>query len=297
MNHGRQIKGLPLPYFLSLPDGGAGGGADGVAGGAAGDGGAAGAAGGGDRGAAGGAPGAPAAGDGGQVDPKASDRPAWLPEKFKTPEDFANSYKELERKQFSRKDDVKAEVLRDLEQQKLAAVPKSPGDYTFDPIKLPDGKEIGLNPNDPLVPWFQDKAHKMGLSQEQYGELVKDFIQQDLQRGPKWETEVQALGVDADQAEMRLKRIEGWMRGNAPQEIYDAFAGIPATANMIKLFEHVMTLSGEPAFKLDETGHYPKTVTKDSLREAMADPKYRAGDPSHVAMVRAMTRKLAASGG
>ena len=219
-----------------------------------------------------------------------------MPEKFKTPDELAASYKELERKQFSRKDDVKAEVLRDLEAQKLAAVPKSPGDYAFEPIKMADGSELGLNPNDPLVPWFQDRAHKMGLSQEQYGELVKDFIQQDMQRGPKWEAEVAALGCDADQADMRLKRIEGWMRGNAPQEIYDAFSGIPATAKMVKLFEHVMTLSGEPTFKLEENGSYTKAVSRDTLREAMSDPKYRAGDPTHVAMVRAMTRKLAGNG-
>lgn len=191
---------------------------------------------------------------------------------------------------------MKAEVLRDIEAQKLASVPASPGDYTFEPIKLADGREIGLNPEDPLVPWFQDRAHKMGLSQEQYADLVKDFVQRDIQRGPVWEKEVAALGCDADVAEQRLKRIEGWMRGNAPQEIYNAFAGIPATANMVKLFEHVMTLSGEPAIRVDDTASFNAKVTPDSLREMMSDPRYwREKDPVFVKQVRAAARKL--SGG
>ncbi len=41
--------------------------------------------------------------------PKTSDRPAWLPEKFKTPEDFAASYKELETKLGSQKPDATKE--------------------------------------------------------------------------------------------------------------------------------------------------------------------------------------------
>jgi len=290
MNYGRQIKFAPFPYFLALPDGGAGGGDDGGAGGAAAsDAGASGAAAGGDRGAAGGQEGTAAGDGGGQVD-----RPAWLPEKFKTPEDFANSYKELERKQFSRKDDLKKEVRSEIEAECLQAVPKSPGDYTFEPIKLQDGREIKLNENDPLVPWFQDRAHKMGLSQEQYSELVKDFIQQDMRRGPSWEQEVQKLGVDPDIADKRLQRIEGWMRGNAPQEIYNAFASIPATADMVKLFEHVMTLSGEPAIKIDGTETFKETASPEKLREMMADPKYwRDRDPIHVKQVQALARKLA----
>jgi hypothetical protein len=189
---------------------------------------------------------------------------------------------------------LKADVRKEIEAERLASVPASPGDYTFEPIKLPDGKEIRLNADDPLVPWFQDRAHKMGLSQEQYSELVKDFVERDLQRGPVWEKEVQTLGCDSEQAEMRLKRIEGWMRGNAPQEIYNAFAGIPATANMVKLFEHVMTLAGEPAIRVDDTSSFTAKASPDTLREMMADPRYwRDKDPVFVKQVRAVSRKLA----
>jgi hypothetical protein len=249
----------------------------------------------------GGAPagGAPPAGSAPATEPpppavRADGKPAWLPEKFKSEEDFTKSYKELEQKQFSRREDLKKETRAEIEAERRAAVPTSPGDYTFEPIKLPDGRQVQLNAEDPLVPWFQDRAHKMGLSQEQYGELVKDFVQQDLRRGPVWEKEVEKLGVDAAQADLRLQRIEGWMRGNAPQEIYDAFSGVPATAGMIRMFEHIMTLAGEPSFRLDDSGGFAGTVTPDSVQTMMKDERYwKARDPIYVTQVRAAMRKLA----
>lgn len=284
MNYGRQIKLFPFPQPVRSPEG-----AEGGAGAAAGDGGAAGGAAGGSADGAGGAAGSDEGAGG-----KPVERPSWLPEKFKTPEDFATSYKELERKQFSRRDELKAEALKEIEAERRGKVPQSPGDYSLEKFKLADGREVGLNEADPLVPWFQDRAHKMGLSQEQYSELVKDFIQQDMQRGPVWTKEVEALGVDEATADLRLQRIEGWVRGNAPQELYDVFSGMPATAGTVKLFEHLMTLAGEPGIKIDDTASFTAKATPDSLREMMNDPKYwRDKDPVFVKQVRAVARKVA----
>ena len=43
------------------------------------------------------------------------ERPAWLPEKFKTAEDMANSYSQLESKISQKEDDIKSQVMKDLE--------------------------------------------------------------------------------------------------------------------------------------------------------------------------------------
>lgn len=161
-------------------------------------------------------------------------------------------------------------------------------------FKLADGREVGLNDADPLVPWFQDRAHKMGLSQEQYSDLVKDFIQQDMRRGPVWEKEVAALGVDEATADMRLQRIEGWVRANAPQDLYNVFSGMPATAGTVQLFEHLMTLAGEPSIKIDDTASFNAKASPDTLRDMMNDPRYwRDKDPTFVKQVRAVARKVA----
>ena len=43
------------------------------------------------------------------------ERPAWLPEKFKSAEDMANSYSQLEGKLSQKEEDIKSQVMKDLE--------------------------------------------------------------------------------------------------------------------------------------------------------------------------------------
>ena len=85
------------------------------------------------------------------------------------------------------------------------------------------------------------------------------------------------------------------MKGNAPQAVYDTFAGMPARADLVQMFEHIMTLAGEPAFTPSETpSGFIETVTKESLQAMQKDPKYwRDKDPAFVRQVSAGFRKLA----
>lgn len=223
-------------------------------------------------------------------------KPGWLPEKFKDEESFASSFKELERSQFTRRETIKGEIKSEMEAERLKDVPAAPGDYKFEPIKLPDGRPITLKEGDPLLDWFQSIAHEMKLPQGQYQRVISEFIQKDMQRGPNWETESKVLG---ESAELRLDRIDGWMKGNATQEVYGVFASMPATAGHVKMFEHIMTLAGEPAFVPSETpSGFIEGVTKESLMSMQKDPKYwREKDPAFVRQVRAGYRKLAMQSG
>jgi hypothetical protein len=171
-------------------------------------------------------------------------------------------------------------------------MPKAPVDYTFTPVKQKDGTELKLNPDDPLTKWFQNTAWEMKLPADKFQKLVGEYIAIDMKRGPDWTAESKALGAQADQ---RLGRIDGWARGHLPQELYNTFAKIPATADLIKMFEHVMTLSGEPSFVPDQSGAgFKESLTKEDLQAMMKDEKYwREKDPRFIAQVRAGFRKLA----
>lgn len=225
---------------------------------------------------------------------RADGKPGWLPEKFKSEADLATSYKELERRQFTRKEEVAAQVKADLQTEREKDMPKAPVDYEFTPIKAGDGKEIRLNPEDPLTKWFQNVAWEMKLSNKQFEKLAGDYIKVDQMRAPDWTKESEALGGAAD---LRLDRVSGWAKGNLPQEMYDTFAAMPATASMVKMFEHVMTLAGEPAFVPDDSGDgFKEKLTRDDLREMMKDPKYwREKDPRFISQVRAGFRRVANS--
>lgn len=226
---------------------------------------------------------------------RADGKPAWLPEKFKTEEDQARAYSDLEKAQFTRRETLKTEARAEIEAERLKDVPATAAEYKFEPLVLADGRKVEADPDDPRMEWFQQTALDLKLKPAEYQQLMQEFIQLDASRGPSWEAESKILGSAAD---MRLDRVDKWMRANAPKELYAKFAGIPAEASTIQLFEHMMMLSGEPAFVPSEGGMgFQQTVTKESVTALQASEGYRKGDPAVVQQVRAGWKRLAQQNG
>jgi len=85
-----------------------------------------------------------------------------LPEGFADPTAFRTSYDQLAA--FKASDDVRR-----------ATLPPSPTDYKAElpaDFKVPDGVNFQFNANDPLLAQAQAVAHKAGLSQEQFSQLL-----------------------------------------------------------------------------------------------------------------------------
>lgn len=214
----------------------------------------------------------------------------WLPEKFERPEELANSYKELERKFYQRKDELREQIVSELNQEAVSAAPISPGDYEIN-IEAPEGLEYNIANDDPMVDWFRTKAHNYGLSQDEFNEVISEYAALDSQRGPDWNVESEALG---EHAERRLDRVDLWASKSLTQEAYAAFANMPASANTVKLFEELMELNGQPSFNMTSPTEFQERITKDDLREMQEDPKYwRDKDPAYIAKVRAGFDQLA----
>jgi hypothetical protein len=64
---------------------------------------------------------------------------------------------------------------------------------------------------------------------------------------------------------------------------------------MVKFFESIMELNGQPKFNMTSATEFQETVTREDLMAAQRDPKYwqNGGDPTHIARVRAMAEQLA----
>ena len=71
------------------------------------------------------------------------DRPEWLPEKFKSPEDLAKSYSELSQKLGAKEDDIREKLKAEMEAPK-EGVPDTSGDYQL-PDFIDDETASGLN--------------------------------------------------------------------------------------------------------------------------------------------------------
>lgn len=218
-------------------------------------------------------------------------RPEWLDPKFETPEQLQTSYKQLETKFHTRRDEIKAELVEEINEEASKEVPVSPGDYKLE-IQDEEGNQVAIPDDDQMLGWFRGKAHDMALSQDEFSDFISEYLTQQAQSGPDWNVEAEALGEHADR---RLERIDAWANNVFNEEEYNTFAEIPASANMVKFFEGIMELNGQPKFHMTSTTEFQEAVTREDLQAAQRDPKYwqNGGDPVHIAKVRAMSAQLA----
>ena len=222
---------------------------------------------------------------------ESADRPDWLDPKFENPEQLQVSYNNLQQKFHTRRDEIKQELIEELNQEAESKAPLSPADYKIE-LKSQEGEEIQLNEDDPMLNWFRGKAHEYGLDQNEFNELLGEYTTVSAQSGPDWNVESQTLGEHADR---RLERVDTWAHSHLSKDAYNAFANIPASASMVKCFEELMELNGQPKFNMVSTTEFQESVSQEDLRLAMADEKYwkNGGDPAHIAKVRQMSDQLA----
>ena len=220
-----------------------------------------------------------------------TERPEWLDPKFETPQQLQTSYKQLETKFHTRRDEIKAELVDEINEEASKDVPVSPADYQI-AIKDEDGNDVPIPEDDHMLNWFRGKAHDMALTQDEFGDFITEYLSEQATSGPDWNVESEALGEHADR---RLERVDAWANNVFTEEEYKVFADIPASAGMVKLFEGIMELNGQPKFNMTSTTEFQETVTREDLMAAQRDPKYwqNGGDPAHVAKVRAMSAQLA----
>ena len=69
------------------------------------------------------------AGESEQPQEVTQERPDWLPEKFERPEELANSYQELERAFYTRKEELRNQIVGELNEEATSSAPISPADY------------------------------------------------------------------------------------------------------------------------------------------------------------------------
>jgi len=219
-----------------------------------------------------------------------TERPEWLDAKFETPEQLANSYNQLQQKFHSRRDEIKAELVDEINEEASKEVPVTPADYKLE-VQDEEGNNLDVPEDDTMLNWFRDKAHNMALSQDEFSDFVSEYMTMQAQSGPDWNVESETLGEHADR---RLERIDAWANSVLGEPDYNTFASIPASAGMVKFFESIMELNGQPKFNMTSTTEFQEAVTKEDLQAAQRDEKYwkNGGDPVHIAKVRAMASQL-----
>ena len=209
-----------------------------------------------------------------------SDRPEWLPEKFKDPADMAKAYSELEKKLGQPKE----EATEEPEQSETEAEDKE--EQTEENVS-----EAYQTIAEASKEFFENDGQ---LSEETYNSLEKAGLPRDLvdsyaagQQALLQSEEAQIKGVAGDQYDAMAE----WANENLPQEEIDAFdeAVTGGTINQAKL-----AVQGLYARYQNATGSKPKltqgnlsgtsTMPFKSMQElarAQSDPRYRSGDKAY----------------
>lgn len=224
----------------------------------------------------------------------ANDRPDWLPEKFKTPEDMAKAYQNLESK------------LGSGNKEEPNAEPKSaeaikPEDVTTENAESQLSK-VGLDLDEfsaefaskgELSPESYDKLQKAGFDKN----LVNDYIEGQRARAAQFESGIKAE-VGGDE---KFNEMVNWAKANMSESEISAYNKAVGSANPDTAKLAVLGLSAkfnaangsEPQRTLggNRTSGSDVFESTAQVTEAMKDPRYK-NDPAFRASVQS---KLARS--
>jgi len=222
--------------------------------------------------------------------------PSYVPEKFWNSdlnevnvEELGASYKALEKKLGQRTEElagnIREEVLADISGQ-------APEKYEMVMPELPDGVQIDVDPEQPLLKWWEETARSKGLSNEDFNKGIEAFVQNEIAGLPDRDTQLNLLGENATQ---RIESADLWAKKNLSESSYAAIANMASTAEGVKAIEEIMALNKDAPIPTTETKVDVQLDPLD-LRSMMADERYwkdGAKDPAYIKKVSDLYEKYA----
>ena len=212
-------------------------------------------------------------------------RPEWLPEKFNTPEDLANSYASLESKLGASQEEIRDSIISEIEEQAIANRPASVGDY-----EVPESLDPTLLNDNELFGWWANHAYENGYSQEEFSDGINKYIEFMDSMQPDLEHEHQLLGENAD---ARIEAVDLWSSKFFPEEYQDAILEIGSTAKGIEALEFIMANMSQSS--VSGTNEPISQTNEGDLRSMMMDDRYwnpAKRDPAFVKKVQDGFSKL-----
>lgn len=208
--------------------------------------------------------------------------------KYKSPDDLANAYKELEKKLGSKEEDLREKLLEELQAEAFKDRPSSAGEY-----QLPETLNQEEAVNNELLQWWSNHAFENGYSQEEFEQGIEMYAKAYESMAPAqvdMETEAAKLGDNAGQ---RIQAASMFANKFFPESALPAIERMCETHEGIVALEHIMEAMKDGSFNADTT---PSTrVDEQTLREMMQDDRYHnpaRRDPHFVKQVEDGFRKL-----
>ena len=192
------------------------------------------------------------------------ERPEWLPEKFTTAEDLASAYSSLESKLGQKEEDFRKSFMEEIEKEAYANRPADKGDYI-----LPEGIDEALAPENPLLNWWADHAFENGMSQDEFAEGIKIYMDAVNSDVPDYDAEVGKLG---DNANARIESVSLFANQFFPQEHMTAVERMCETAEGVQALEFIMENLQQQS--PNSTSQPVAQINEAELQQMMLDDRY-----------------------
>lgn len=192
------------------------------------------------------------------------DRPEWLPEKFKTPEDLVSSYSHLESKLGKSDEDLRASIKDELHQEQWQDRPATVGDY-----QLPENLNEEEAVDNDLLNWWAQFSYDNGYGQEKFEAGIQKYAEAINAGMPNLEEEHKNLG---DNADARIEAVRLWADQFFDEAQYEAVERLGQSAAGIEALEKIMSKINAPSVQGDVVAS--SQLSEDDLRGMMNDERY-----------------------
>lgn len=214
-----------------------------------------------------------------------SERPEWLPEKFKTAEDLATAYSSLEGKLGQKDEEAREAWMKEIQEEAFANRPAEVGDY-----QLPEGFDETLAEGNELLNWWANQSFENGYSQEEFQEGIQMYMDALNADVPDFEAETARLG---DNASARTEAASLFANQFFPEEHIGAIERMCETADGIMALEHIMeqVKQSGPAYDAETA----MQTNEAELKAMMLDPRYHdpaRRDPHFVSQIESGFKKI-----
>lgn len=182
-------------------------------------------------------------------------------------EELSSSYNSLEKKLGSRTEDLSKQIREDIANEVRSKVPEN---YEINMPEIPENVQMDIDPEMPLLQWWQKTAKEAGLSQDQFNTGIEAFVNNEIGSLPDLDNEKQLLGESAN---ARIEAADLWSKKNLSTDSYDAISEFASTAKGVKALEEIMKLNKDAPIPQTETA-IDAAPSLDDLRSMMKDPRY-----------------------
>lgn len=197
-----------------------------------------------------------------QVAPQ-TDRPEWLPEKYKSPEDLAKAYKELETKLGTKEEDIRNKLKEELAAEAYKDRPASAGEY-----QLPDFVVEEEAVNNELLSWWAEHAFENGYSQDEFAKGIEIYMKS-MPAPHDLEAEAKKLG---DNSTQRIEAASAFAMKFFPKDTMPAIERLCESAEGIIALEVMMEAMKDGNFS--QAANPASGISAADLREMMKDERY-----------------------